>query len=386
MKVSQRAQAVEPSLTRRLFNMAKDYDNVIDLTLGDPDLPTPENIKEAGCKAIWDNRTRYSANAGLVEVREAVAARVRREWKVDCDPNANLILTVGGMEALYLTLACTVDPGDEVVVFAPYYVNYVQMIRVCGGVPVIVDAYDDTKGMVIDETALRAHITDKTVGVILNSPNNPTGALLSREDLYTVAKVAQEKNLLIISDEVYRTLIFDNKSHESVLQFSEAQNRTVLVDSMSKEYCMTGWRIGFAYAPAELIQNMVKMQENIVACAALPSQYAMLEAYTNGNQQNADILTEFQKRRDYLYQLLMDIPGLYCVKPQATFYLFLNIRNTGMTSLEFANALLKAKQVAVVPGEAYGSQYVDYVRIAFTKDCALLKNAATRIREFVKGE
>lgn len=383
MKTSKRVSQIQPSLTRKLFNMAKEYDDVIDLTLGDPDLNTPDYIKQAGCKAIMQNQTKYSANAGLAEVRAAVKKRVTKLWGVSCDPAENVIVTVGGMEALYLSLACMIDNGDEVIVFAPYYVNYIQMIKFCEGKPIIIEAYSETEGMVIDEQRLRESITDKTVAIIINSPNNPTGSVLSKDDLKKIATVAQEYDLTIISDEVYRSLIFDGKQHQSILQFPEAQGRTVLIDSMSKEFCMTGWRIGFAYAPAELIKNMVKLQENVAACASLPSQYAMEEAYNNPTADKSEALEIFQQRRDFLYEKLSRIPGLHCVKPEATFYLFLNISATGMTSYDFACQLLQCEQVAVVPGESYGQQYTGYVRIAFTKDIPVLLKAVERIHKFI---
>lgn len=383
MKISKRAQSVQPSLTRQLFNMAKNYDDVIDLTLGDPDLNTPERIKRAGCQAIMDNKTRYSANAGLAEARTAVAKHVNKVWGIECDPTKNLIVTVGGMEALFLSLACMVDEGDEVIIFAPYYVNYVQMVNICGGKPIIIDSYSAEQGMVIDEELVRRSITDRTVAVIINSPNNPTGSLLSREDLKKIADIAEEYELTVISDEVYRTLIFDGKQHESILQFPQAQGRTVLIDSLSKEFCMTGWRAGYAFAPEELVTNMVKMQENVAACASLPSQYAMIEAYSGAYEGNGETLKEFEKRCEFLYKGLCEIPGLQCVKPKGTFYLFLNIEKTGMDAYDFACRLLQEEHVAVVPGQAYGESYNKYVRIAFTKRIDVLDNAIKRIQKFV---
>lgn len=383
MKISRRANTVQPSLTRQLFNMAKNYDDVIDLTLGDPDLQTPERIKQAGCQAILQNKTKYSANAGLAEARAVVAKHVNKVWNVPCDPDSNLIVTVGGMEALFLALSCMVDEGDEVIIFAPYYVNYVQMVNICGGKPVIIDSYSDTQGMVINAEAVRKSITDRTVAIIVNSPNNPTGSLLSKQDLEKIWELARTYDLTVISDEVYRTLIFDDNHHESILQFPGAQDRTVLIDSLSKEYCMTGWRVGYAYGPELLIKNMVKMQENVAACASLPSQYAMIEAYGDSACNDGTIAEVFQKRCNYLYEALCRIPGVHCVKPKGTFYLFLNIEKTGLQSYDFACQLLQQEHVAVVPGEAYGESYTNYVRIAFTKEIAVLEKAVERIRRFI---
>ena len=383
MKISRRANSVQPSLTRQLFNMAKNYDDVIDLTLGDPDLNTPERIKAAGCRAIMQNKTKYSANAGLAEARAVIAKHVQKIWDIPCDPDENLIVTVGGMEALFLSLACLVDEGDEVIIFAPYYVNYVQMVTVCGGTPVIIDSYSDQLGMVIDEDKVRKSITDRTVAIIINSPNNPTGSLLSKKDLKVVADIAEEYDLTVISDEVYRTLIFEGKQHESILQFPSARGRTVLIDSLSKEFCMTGWRIGYTHGPAELIKNMVKMQENVVACASLPSQYAVIEAYSGECEDSDTALNEFERRCNFLYEKLSQIPGVHCVKPKGTFYLFLNIEKTGLESYDFACRLLQQEHVAVVPGIAYGEHYTKYVRIAFTRELSVLDKAVEKIRRFV---
>jgi len=258
------------------------------------------------------------------------------------------------------------------------------MIHACGGKPIIIDAYSDIEGMVINEAVVRQHLSKKTVAIIVNTPSNPTGAVLSQEDLRKISNIAEEYDLIVISDEVYRSLIFDGKQHQSILQFPQARHRTVLIDSMSKEYCMTGWRIGYACAPAEIIKNMVKLQENVAACTPLPSQYAMVEAY-NTAFDSTYILEEFQKRRDFLYEQLSQIPKLRCAKPQATFYLFLNIEHTGLTSYDFACKLLQQERVAVVPGESYGENYTNYIRIAFTKNISVLQQAVEKIRHFISG-
>ena len=380
MKISSRTGKIMPSLTRKLFNMAQAYDDVIDLTLGDPDLAPPEKIKKAACTSIQDNLTHYSANAGLLQVRKTVAEHVKKVWNV-ANSEENVMLTVGGMEALYLSLLCMIDEGDEVIIFAPYYVNYVQMVGMCGGTPVIVDAYGKS-GFEITKEQILEKITDKTVAIIINSPNNPTGDVLSEEFLKAVYDAACEKDLYIISDEVYRTLTYDDKKHRSILQFPDAYKRTILIDSMSKEYSMTGWRIGYAWARESFIQTMTKVQENIAACVSLPSQYAMLYAYEN-NVDNSYITQEFETRRNFLYEKFCGIEKLSCVKPKGTFYMFVNIEKTGLKSEEFAERLLREKHVAVVPGKAYGENFDGYVRIAFTKEIDILSDATDKIEEFI---
>lgn len=382
MKFSERARLIQPSLTRKLFNMAKEYDDVIDLTLGDPDLAPPKSVCDAAYSAMNSNKLHYSANAGLLETRAAIAERIKQVWGIGCNPSEDVITTVGGMEALYLAMLSMIDEGDEVIVFAPYYVNYIQMIELCGGKPVIINAYDSQNGIVIDENVLEGHITDKTVAIIINSPNNPTGDIICADMLKIIARTAQKYDLTIISDEVYRTLIYDNVKHESILQFEEAKNRTILIDSLSKEYSMTGWRIGYAYGPREIIANMVKLQENVAACTTVSSQYALIEAYTN-QIPNDYIRTEFQKRRDYLFDEMIKIDKLNPLMPKGTFYMFINISKTGMKSEEFAYKLLEKAHIAVVPGVAYGDMYDDYVRVAFTKEIDVLKIAIDRLKRFI---
>ena len=301
-------------------------------------------------------------------------------WGQECSPE-NVAITVGGMEALFLSLYCMIDEGDEVIVFAPYYINYLQMIELCGGKAVIVDAYDPQKGLYVHRDVLEAAVTDRTIAIIINSPNNPTGDVFSRETLRDIAAVAEARDLSIISDEVYRTLLFDGRTHESVLQFPEAAGRTLVVDSMSKEYSMTGWRIGFAFGPGEIIANMVKMQENVAACANVASQYALAEAYA-GKVQNGYIVDEFQNRRDYLYEALSGIKWLRVQKPKATFYMFADISQTGYRSEEFAYKLLEDVHVAVVPGVVYGKAYDSYIRVAYTRKIETLKEAVQRLYTF----
>lgn len=384
MKISKRANKILPSLTRKLFNMAKDYEDVIDLTLGDPDLPPPKEVCDSAYEAMKNNRMHYSANAGLSEARAAVAENIKKVWNLDANPDENIIITVGGMEALYLCMLSVIDEGDEVIVFAPYYVNYIQMIELCGGVPIIVNAYDLEKGLFIDEAALSSAINDKTAAIIVNSPNNPTGDMFSRADLETIAKAASDNDLLIISDEVYRTLIYDDVPHESILASDNARGRTLLVDSMSKEFSMTGFRVGYAFGESELIANMIKLQENVAACACVSSQYALAEAYRKEIPNNY-IRTEFQKRRDFFFGELEKFEKITPMCPKGTFYMFVNIEKTGMKSEEFAYRLLDGAHIAVVPGIAYGEDYDGYIRIAFTKDIEVLKEAACRLKEFLNN-
>jgi len=382
MKISRKAEVIEPSLTRDLFNRALAYDDVINLTLGDPDLPPPQNVRDAACAAIQQGKTRYSANAGLIELRNEIAARFSDEYGLPCDPASEVVATVGGMEALYLALSSIVDPGDEVIVFAPYYVNYVQMIRMNGGIPVIVES-SEVNGFAIDVPTFHKALSDKTVAVIVNTPGNPTGAILPKELLSEIAEAARNRDLVVIADEVYKSLVYDGAEHCSILSFPGMRERTILVDSLSKKYAMTGWRLGWAIGPKELVAAMTKMQENVAACAALPSQHGAIEALKD-NTDIHYIRDTFVKRRDLVYGEINACPKLSALKPSATFYIFVNIEKTGLKSVDFAMKLLDAEHVAVVPGIAYGKAYDNYIRIAFTHDVKVLSEACARIRRFVE--
>ena len=383
MKISKSAQVIEPALTRQLFNYSKKFNNVIDLTLGDPDLPPSKNIMEAASKAVLDGKTRYSANAGLIELRQSIARVVGNEYGIKVDPENEIMITVGGMEALYLSLFSLLDKGDEVIVLGPYYVNYVQMIKMCGAVPIIVNSYEKDKFAVNPDEILKV-VTDKTVAIIVNTPCNPTGAVLPRDVLDRIAEIAIKNDLYVISDEVYRTLIYDNKKHESIITCDKMQNRTILIDSVSKRFAMTGYRVGYVIAPHELIERMILSQENVVACAPLPSQYAAIEAY-NSCQSDTYIRDEFEKRRNFMVDAINNIDKLSCVKPDATFYIYVNISKTGLDCLDFSYRLVDAVQVAVVPGTAFGSEYTDYVRIALTMPIEELSVAVKRIGDFVNS-
>ena len=304
-------------------------------------------------------------------------------WNVENNADENIIITVGGMEALYLALQSIVDDGDEVIIFAPYYVNYYQMIQMCGGEPVIIDTYSIEDGLNISEEILEKSVTEKTTAIIINSPNNPTGGIVSKESLNAIFNIAEKYDLMIISDEVYRTLIYDDNKHESILQFKNAARRTILVDSLSKEFCMTGWRIGYALGPKEVISAMTKLQENVAACANVPAQYALITAYSKRDMESEAFCDKFSKRRDILCNALKDINGIKFRIPEGTFYLFVNISELGMTSEEFAYGLLTEEHVAVVPGKAYGDNYDGYIRIAFTKDTDSLISAAKKIKDFI---
>ena len=382
MKLSERARNLKQSEPRRIYDAAQKYRDVIDLTLGDPDLPPPENVREAGCRAIAAGRTRYSANAGLIELRRAIAVEAEREYTFTFDPSAEIIVTVGAMEAAYLTLWSLLDPGDEAIIPAPYWINYGEVVRSCGATPVFVNTRPED-GFVVRPEEVERRITERTRLLVLNSPANPTGAVIPDETLDRLAEVAARHDLTVVSDEIYSHLVYDGRRAGSIVTRPGMRERTVVVNGFSKRYAMTGWRVGWALGPKALIGAMTKMTENIVACAPLPSQYAALEALSPRTDESY-ILREFQARRDCVLEELRSIPALRCAGIPATFYAFLDVSSTGMSGEEFALELLKSRQVALIHGSAYGGEaYRDFVRIAFTLGIPELREAFARIREFL---
>lgn len=384
MKISGRGKRLTPSEPRRIYDEAQKYRHlgIIDLTLGDPDLPPPENIREAAAQAALQGRTRYSANAGLLELRKAVAAEAEKEYGIFFDADTEIILTVGAMESAYLSLWSLVDPGDEVIIPAPFWINYREVVISLGAVPVIVETkWEDNFVLQVEDVEKK--ITQKTKVLILNSPSNPTGSVIPPEILDKLAVLAEKYDLNIISDEIYSHLVYDGKKAESIITRPGMKERSLIVNGFSKRYAMTGYRIGYAIGPSDVIRVMTQMTENIVACAPLPSQYAALEALSERTQEGY-IRNEFEKRRDCVLEELKSIPAIRSAGIPATFYAFLNVSDTGMTGEEFAMGLLKEKQVAVVHGSAYGGKaYSSFIRIAFTMNVEELKKAFGKIREYL---
>ena len=383
IQLSKISETIKPSLTRRLFNMAKEYNDVIDFTLGDPDVQTHQAIKDAGCSAIQLGKTRYSQNAGLLELRKQITAYYKRTEGFDYDPNTEVIVTVGAMEGLFLSLLSLLNPGDEVIIPAPYYVNYEQMVSLCYGIPIVVDKPCEEELSFNVEDVEQA-ITEKTKAIIINTPSNPSGRIIPKHKIEALADIAKKYNLVVISDEVYKCLLYDDAKFKSIVALDGMRERTILINSLSKEFCMTGWRIGYALAPQEVIKTMTKLQENVAACAPLPSQYAAIEALSGKENYSENMVNIFSYRRDVLVNGIKGIPMLKCNAPQATFYLMVDISETGMKSEEFAIALLKAQHVAVVPVIAYGKSCDKYVRIAFTVDEGKIKEGVKRIKKFIE--
>ena len=381
IKISNTANAIAPSLIRSIFNLAKTMDDVVDFTLGDPDVQPHQAIKDAACSAIQQGKTRYSQNAGLLELRETIADYYQRKEGFIYSPDSEIMVSVGAMEGLYLAFLAMLDEGDEVIIPAPYYVNYVQMVQLCKGVPVVVDNPDgDELSFTVRD--VEAAITPKTKAIIINTPSNPSGKIIPQDKLSALAGLAKKHDLVVIADEVYKCLIYDYTPFRSIVAIEGMRERTLLVNSLSKEFCMTGYRLGYVLGPKEVIAAMTKLQENVAACAPLPSQYAGIEALGGRADYSARMVETFTERRNVLYDGLKNIPQIRPIMPEATFYMMVDISATGMNSLEFAHSILKEAKVALVPGIAYGQSCDRYVRIAFTLERPRIEEGVRRIKNY----
>ncbi|HOV26030.1 MAG TPA: pyridoxal phosphate-dependent aminotransferase [Pseudobacteroides sp.] len=384
MKISNNTQNIRPSAIRKMFNKALQYVRVISFTLGEPDFTASDNVVRAGCEAIKKGYSKYTANAGILELRQAVSNNLFAKNNIFYNPQTEITITVGAMDALYLTLKVLLNPGDEVILSAPCWTNYAEQIKMCDGIPVLVQVTEDNDFR-FDIDTLRAAITDKTKAILINSPCNPTGSMLDLRTLEGIADLAKEKDLLVISDEVYQYIVFDGNEHISISKIDGMKERTVIIDSWSKSYAMTGWRVGYAAGPEWLISNITKLQENVVACAATPCQYAALEAITGPQDYVEYMVSRYKERRDIIVEKLNEIPGISCKKPKGTFYAFANIKGTGLTSDEFAMKLLEEKQVVVVPGTAFTEFGEGYIRISFATSMEEIIKGMALIKEFVSG-
>ena len=380
VKLAKRVDKLVPSLTRKLFDMAKRSDGVFDLTLGDPDVLPPREARAAACRAIEAGRTRYSHNAGVWEARAAVAKFNAAFYGRRISPE-EVILTCGGMGALHLLLFSLVQKGDEVIIPAPYWVNYENMTRLFGAKPVIVPTREEDN-FALTADALEKAITKRTRVLILNSPNNPSGRVIPGPMLDRIARLAVRHDLFVISDEVYRSLLYDGRRHESIWTRPGMRSRCAVVDSMSKRFSMTGYRLGMAIAPKDLVAKLAPLQECVVSCAPLPSQYAALAGYS-GKAKTAYLLKEFSARREAVLAEISKTPRLSLSAIDGTFYAFVNIAKTGLKSMDFAVRLLERERVAVIPGLAFGADYDNYIRIAFTVGVPRLRQALRRLRRFV---
>lgn len=361
MDLSALTRIISPTLSRQLFMMAKQYNDVADFTLGDPDIPTPVPICEAAAKAAAEGKTRYAPNAGLPALREVIAKQVSKESGLTYEAN-NVAVTIGATEAVYMSFMACINPGDEVIILAPYWVQYENIVRLLGGIPVIVDTFKE--GFELDLDVIFKAITDKTKVIVVNSPNNPSGYIYKAEFLKVLAEMASANHILIFDDEAYRSLVYEDK-YPSIADYCRKED-IVIINSFSKQFAMTGWRVGYVVADESFINTVVKFQQNIAVCVATPNQYAAIEAMSHADQYASGIKDVFTKRRETLIRELNKIDKISYQAPQGTFYAFIDISKTGLNSKFFCFDLLEKQHVAVIPGVAFGEAFDNYIRLAFT--------------------
>ncbi len=377
--LSSRAVSLQPSGIRKFFDILDTMKDVVSLTVGQPDFVTPWHIRDAGIRSLEEGRTYYTSNAGLAEFREEIAAYASRRFGLEYDPKCEIIVTVGGSEAIDLAVRALVDDGDEVIIPQPSFVCYAPLVSMSGGVPVIVELKKEN-GFRLTAEQLSAAITPRTKALVLPFPNNPTGSVMDRDSLEAVAAVLRGTNIAVISDEIYAELTYGTK-HVSIASVDGMRERTVVVNGFSKAYAMTGWRLGYTLAPREISAQMHKIHQYGIMCAPTVSQYAAIEALKNGDDDIEYMRGEYDGRRRLTVDGL-NRAGLKCSLPQGAFYVFADITCCGMGSDEFCEKLLKEAGVAIVPGTAFGSCGEGYARISYAYSAAHIKEALRRISAF----
>ena len=372
---------IPPSGIRKFFDLANAMEGVISLGVGEPDFDTPWHIREEGIYSLEKGRTFYTSNAGLRELKVEICRYLSRRQEISYDPDHEVMVTVGGSEAIDLALRAMLNPGDEVLIPQPSYVSYVPCTILADGVPVVIELEEKDQFKLTAEK-LREKITPRSKILVLPFPNNPTGAVMGKEDLEEIAKVVEEHDLFVISDEIYSELTYEQK-HVSIASIPGMKERTVLINGFSKSYAMTGWRLGYACAPAMILTQMLKIHQFAIMCAPTTSQYAAVSALRNGDGDVEMMRESYNQRRRYLMHAFKEM-GLECFEPYGAFYTFPSIKRFGMTSDEFATKLLQEEKVAVVPGTAFGDCGEGYLRISYAYSLKSLKEALGRIDRFIR--
>lgn len=379
--LSQKCKEIKPSGIRKFFDIASTMDDVISLGVGEPDFATPWAIRKAAITTLEKGKTVYTANAGLIQLRKSISKYIERRTALNYDPAKEIIVTVGGSEAIDLGIRALVDPGDEVLVVEPSFVCYKPIIELMHGVPVVIETKIEDEFRLTAE-ALRSKITDKTKLLILPFPNNPTGAVMKREHLEAIAEVLRGTNIMVLSDEIYSELTYNGK-HVSIAEIDGMQERTLMVNGFSKAYAMTGWRLGYLAGPAPIIKQILKIHQFAIMCSPTVSQYAAIEALESCDKDIAKMVKEYDIRRRWLVNAFNEI-GLECFEPMGAFYVFPSIKSTGMTSQQFCEDLLYKYRVAVVPGDAFGDCGEGHIRVSYAYSLKHLMAAVERIKEYLE--
>jgi aminotransferase len=375
----ERVARLPASGIRRFFDLAAGLPGVISLGVGEPDFVTPDAFRDAAVRSIKEGKTQYTSNYGLLALREAIAAHTKQLRGVEYDPASEILVSVGVSEAVDLALRATLNDGDEVILADPSYVAYVPAIVLAGGVPVAVPT-EEAHDFRLRPADVRAAITPRTRAILLGFPSNPTGAVLEPEDVRGIAALAREHDLLVYSDEIYDRLVYGT-AHRSILDEAGMKERTIYLAGFSKAYAMTGWRVGYACAPAEIIEQMMKIHQYTVMCVPTAAQYAALEALRTGEAEVRRMVAEYDDRRKRMYGRFNGM-GLHCFEPRGAFYCFPNVTSTGLSDEEFCERLLKEEQVVVVPGNAFGARGVGHVRACYAASMEKIDEACDRIERF----
>lgn len=380
--LAKKTVGMKPSGIRKFFDIVRTMEGAISLGVGEPDFDTPWNIREEGIYSLERGRTFYTSNSGLMELKTEISRYLQRRFAVSYDPEREITVTVGGSEGIDLACRALLNPGDEVIIPQPSYVSYEPCVILADGVPVIVELKEENCFKLTAEE-LEAKITPRTKLLVLPFPNNPTGSIMRRSELEEIARVVQEHDLYVISDEIYTELTYTGEAPASIVQIPGMQERTVLINGFSKAYAMTGWRLGYACGPAPILEQMIKVHQYAIMCAPTTSQYAAVTALRDCDEEVARMREAYNQRRRYLLKRLeeMEIP---CFEPEGAFYIFPNITKFGLSSEEFCTRLLQEEKVAVVPGNAFGDSGEGFVRISYAYSLKQLKEAMERIGRFVE--
>lgn len=380
--INSKIQSVKPSGIRKFFDIASEMDNVISLSVGEPDFKTPWHVREEGINSLQLGKTWYTPNRGFTALREEISNYYNRRFNVKYDPATQVLVTVGGSEAIDVAIRCLAGPGDEVIIPQPSFVCYEPLTLMAGATPVLMDTKVENEFRVVPEDLEKA-ITDKTKLLILPYPNNPTGGIMEKEDLEKIAQVIKKHDIMVLSDEIYAELTYNEQRHISIANIDGMYERTIVVNGFSKSYAMTGWRLGYALGPTEILSQMTKLHQFCIMSAPTTAQYAAIEALKKGDNDIENMRSEYEMRKNFIVGSFEKL-GLTCFEPKGAFYCFPCIKSTGLSSEEFCTRLIKEKHVAVVPGNAFGESGEGFIRVSYCNSLANISKAMKRIESFLQ--
>ena len=376
---------IEQSSIRKIFELQMKYKGIIPFSIGEPDFDTPPNIVDACVKALREEkRTHYAPNMGIMELRTAYAEKLKRSHGVEYNPGTEIMVTGSGMDSLRIAVQAIMNPGDEMLMAAPYWSNHLNHPLLVGAKPVVIPV-KEKNGFMYDVAELEKYVTPKTKAVLLNSPSNPTGGVITKESMEALCDLCKKHDLYIYTDEVYQDIIYDGEKFLSPAMLPDMKKRTIICDSFSKTYAMTGWRLGMIAFPADLLYPIARINENSICCVNTFMQYAAVEALNGTREYVAQMMKEYKARRDLVYEGINNIDKLSCIKPKGAFYAFVNIQKTGLSSEEFAIKLIEQQQVALIPGSGFGEAGEGFVRISYATSQDNIKEGIRRMGEFVKA-